>query len=109
MGPVEEGVLAFLCCVGAFSLIALFFGWLLRPGEGAGCWAVLPGRGDGGGLEVALRQLAWLRRAGLFRGEAVIWDAGLTPEGRELALRLARRWPWVTCCPGGALEEWLGR
>ena len=97
MGPIEEGVLAFLCCVGAFSLIALFFGWLLRPGE------------DGGGLEVALRQLAWLRRAGLFRGEAVIWDAGLTPEGRELALRLARRWPWVTCCPGGALEEWLGR
>ena len=52
MGPIEEGVLAFLCCVGAVSLIALFFGWLLRPGEGAGCWAVLPGRGDGGGLEI---------------------------------------------------------
>ena len=34
---------------------------------------------------------------------------GLTPEGRELALRLALRWSWVTCCPSGALEEWLGR
>ena len=30
-------------------------------------------------------------------------------EGRERALRLARRWAWVTCCPSGALEEGLGR
>ena len=34
---------------------------------------------------------------------------GGTTEGRELALHLALRWNWVTCCPRGALEEWLGR
>ena len=47
------------------------------------------------------------RRAGLFRGEAVIWDEALDREGRQLALRLALRWPWVVCCPPGELEEWL--
>ena len=92
MGPVTEAILALLCALGAAVLLT-----------------VIPGRGDGDSLEAALRQLAWLRRAGLFRGEAVIWDAGLTPEGRELALHLALRWSWVTCCPRGALEEWLGR
>lgn len=66
-----------------------------------------PGRGPGEDLEAGLRQLAWLRRAGLFRGEAVIWDEALDREGRQLALRLALRWPWVICCPPGELEEWL--
>ena len=70
-------------------------------------WVVLPGRGSGEDLEAGLRQLAWLRRAGLFRGEAVIWDEDLDREGRQLALRLALRWPWVTCCPPEELEEWL--
>ena len=109
MGPVTEAILALLCALGAAALLWLFFGWLVRPASVHNLWTVIPSRGDGDTLEAALRQLAWLRRAGLFRGVAVIWDAGLTPEGRELALHLALRWPWVTCCPRGALEEWLGR
>ena len=109
MGPVTEAILALLCALGAAVLLWLLLGWLVCPASVHNLWTVIPGRGDGDSLEAALRQLAWLRRAGLFRGEAVIWDAGLTPEGRELALRLALRWSWVTCCPRGALEEWLGR
>lgn len=109
MDPIAEVILALLCAVGAAALIWLFFGWLIRPYPVHQLWVVLPGRGDGGTLEASLRLLAWLRRAELFCGEAVIWDAGLTQEGRELALRLALRWSWVTCCPRGALEEWLGR
>ena len=84
MGPVTEAILALLCALGAAVLLWLFFGWLVRPASVHNLWTVIPGRGDGDSLEAALRQLAWLRRAGLFRGEAVIWDAGLTPEGREL-------------------------
>ena len=85
----------------------LLFGLLVRPARGREPWVVLPGRGPGEDLEAGLRQLAWLRRAGLFRGEAVIWDEALDREGRQLALRLALRWPWVICCPPGELEEWL--
>ena len=101
--------MALLCALGAAVLLWLLLGWLVRPASVHNLWTVIPGRGDGDSLEAALRQLAWLRRAGLFRGEAVIWDACLTPEGRELALHLALRWSWVTCCPRGALEEGLGR
>lgn len=104
-----EAALALLCALGVGSLLWLLFGLLVRPARGREPWVVLPGRGPGEDLEAGLRQLAWLRRAGLFRGEAVIWDAGLTPEGWELALHLALRWSWITCCPRGALEEWLGR
>lgn len=62
-------------------------------------------RGAGGHL----RWLAWCREGGVFRGWAVIFDRSLTPQGRELALNLARRWSWVSCCPAGSLEEWLSQ
>ena len=83
-----EAALALLCAVGAGSLLWLLFGLLVRPAQGREPWVVLPGRGSGEDLEAGLRQLAWLRRAGLFRGEAVIWDEDLDREGRQLALRL---------------------
>ena len=107
MGLWAEGVLAFLCVTGAAAIWGLLFGCLVRPSRPDGLRVVLPGRGNGTDLEPALRWLAWLRQLGLFSGEAVLWDAGLTAEGRERALRLALRWPWVSCCPTGALEEWL--
>ena len=107
MCTAAEGLAAFLCGVGACTLIALFFLWLLRPAQAEQLWTVLPGRGDGGALECTLQWLSWLRRAGLFQGEAVIWDADLTPEGRGLALRLTLRWSWVTLRPRGSLEEWM--
>lgn len=104
---ILEAALALLCAVGAGSLLWLLFGLLVRPSRGREPWVVLPGRGDGSDLEASLRQLAWLRRAGLLCGEAVIWDEDLDREGRQLALRLTLRWPWVICCPPGELEEWL--
>ena len=84
-----EAALALLCALGVGSLLWLLFGLLVRPARGREPWVVLPGRGPGEDLEAGLRQLAWLRRAGLFRGEAVIWDEDLDREGRQLALRLA--------------------
>ena len=92
-----EAVLALLCAVGLGSLLWLLFGLLVRPARGREPWVVLPGRGAGEELEAGLRQLAWLRRAGLFRGEAVIWDEDLERQGRQQALPLALLWPWVTC------------
>ena len=83
-----EAALALLCALGVGSLLWLLFGLLVRPARGREPWVVLPGRGPGEDLEAGLRQLAWLRRAGLFRGEAVIWDEALDREGRQLALRL---------------------
>ena len=109
MGPIVEGCLALLCAAGIAALVWLLFGWLVRPSPVHTLQVILPGRGDGEALEGDLRWLSWLRRAGLFQGEAVIWDRELTPQGRELALQLALRWPWVTCCPRGALEEWMER
>ena len=100
-------MLALLCGVGAAALMALFLSWLLRPGDFRQMRVVVSGRGEGERLEALLQWLAWLRRTGLFRGEAVIWDAGLTPAGRELALELTLRWNWVALCPRGGLEKWL--
>lgn len=75
-----EAALALLCALGVGSLLWLLFGLLVRPARGREPWVVLPGRGPGEDLEAGLRQLA---------------------------LRLALRWPWVICCPPGELEEWL--
>lgn len=102
-----EICLALLCALGAGALVWLLAGWLVRPAACRRFPVVLPAWGDGEGLEGGLRWLAWLRGAGLFRGQAVIWDRDLTPAGRRLALDLCLRWPWVTCCPGGTLEEFL--
>lgn len=102
-----EAALALLCALGVGSLLWLLFGLLVRPARGREPWVVLPGRGPGEDLEAGLRQLAWLRRAGLFRGEAVIWDEALDREGRQLALRLpcggrgssaVRRGNWRSGC-----------
>ncbi len=107
MGLIQEGALVFLCVSAAAGLLALFLTWLLRPEGKSIMQTVLLGQGDGAGLEASLQWLSWLRRLGLFQGEVVVWDMGLTPEGWELALRLSLRWPWVTLCPSGRLEEWL--
>lgn len=104
-----EMAAAALFLIGTAALIWWLLGWALRPAAGAPVWMVLPGEGDGEGLEEALRWLAWNRESGGVRGWAVIVDRSLTPRGRELALRLARRWDWVSCCPQGCLEEWLSQ
>ena len=107
MGPIVEGCLALLCAAGIAALVWLLFGWLARPSPVHTLQVILPGRGDGETLEGDLRWLSWLRRAGLFQGEAVIWDRELTPQGRELALRLTLRWPGVVLWPAGELKEYI--
>ena len=109
MGVIEEGILTFFCGVGGISIAVCFFLFLLRPLCLDQSWIVLPARGDGDEAENILQWYAWLRRMGLLRGEVVLWDVSLTPKGRELALHLTLRWPWVSCCPPGALEEWLSQ
>ena len=109
MAEVWELAAAILFVIGAAALLWYLFGRLLRPVSGKRVWMVLPGEGDGEALEETLRWLAWYRESGGIRGWVVIWDRSLTPQGRELALNLARRWSWVSCCPTGSLEEWLGQ
>ena len=109
LSEVWELAAAILFMIGAAARLWYLFGRLMRPIRGEQIWMVLPGEGDGEGLEETLRWLAWCRESGTFRGWAVIFDRSLTPRGRELALNLARRWSWVSCCPAGSLEEWLSQ
>lgn len=109
MSEVWELAAAILFMIGAAVLLWYLFGRLMRPMRGDWLWMVLPGDGDGEGLEETLRWLAWNRESGGVRGDTVILDRSLTPQGRELALNLARRWSWVSCCPRGSLEEWLSQ
>ena len=51
----------------------------------------------------------WLRGLGLLRSPVLIVDVGLTPAGRELALRLASRWPEVALWPAEDLPDYLAR
>lgn len=86
-----ELVQFFAVLLAAFGLVSL--GWLalgalLLPG---GCSArmVIDAKGDGSGLEQAVRAALWLRRTGLWRGEVVIEDGGLDEGGLALARLLA--------------------
>lgn len=85
--------IALLCILfGVMGLVWLLFGRLLWPvgGTESTLWMVVLARGDGGTLEHTVRGLGWLCRAGLWRGRILMVDRGLTPEGQEVALRLAR-------------------
>lgn len=81
---------AVLAVAGMACVIWLAYGWLLLPG----CCPMrttVSASGDGDGLEQTVKGLLWLRRAGLWRGEIAICDAGLTQGGLQLAMTLARQ------------------
>lgn len=85
-----------LALLAAFGLVCLYwtaFGRMVLPigGRDAEVRAVVIARGRGEGLEQAVAGLLWLRRTGLWRGTVLLRDGGLTPEGVELARRLALR------------------
>lgn len=88
MTEIIQFIAVLLAAFGLVSLGWLALGALVLPG---GCAArmVIAADGDGGGLEQAVRAALWLRRTGLWRGEVVIEDAGLTVDGRALARLLA--------------------
>lgn len=77
-----------LAAFGTVSLGWLALGALLLPGECPGR-LVISAEGSGAGLEQTVRAALWLRRTGLWRGEVVIEDLGLTEDGRALARLLA--------------------
>lgn len=93
MTAITEILLALLAVVGLLSIGFLAFGRLLSPAGGGGSVTVLPGRGDGGDLEQAVRGAVWLRCGGVLAGRILIVDCGLTPEGRAVAQALCRREP----------------
>ena len=83
----------FAILLAAFGLVSL--GWLalgalLLPGRCAARFTV-SARDGGEGLEQTVKGLLWLRRAGLWRGEIVIEDCGLDPDGLALARALAEK------------------
>ena len=81
-------------------------GWRLWGGGSLGCCCA-PCRGEGEGLEQLVRSFLWLRGMGLLRCPIVIADAGLTPAGWELALRLSARWPEVALWPASDLGDYI--
>lgn len=87
---ILELLAVLLAAFGLLSLGWLAVGWLLLPGV---CPArmVVDAKGDAGGLEQTVKALLWLRRTGLWWGEVVIEDCGLSREGTALARTLAER------------------
>ena len=109
MGVFWDGLLAAACAVGLAFVAWWLFGLMLRPLPGWEGRIVLPGRGNGETLEQQVRSFLWLRGLGLVRCPVVIADIDLTGEGRELALRLAARWPGVILWPVDDLPDYLSR
>ncbi len=109
MGVIWDGLLAAACAVGLAFVLWWSFGLLLRPLPGWEARIVLPGRGAGEELEQQVRSFLWLRGLGLVRCPVIIADIDLTPEGRQLALRLTARWPGVILWPVDDLPDYLSR
>lgn len=91
--------LAFLAMAGLLLGACWLYGKLLGTVRTLPCWGVIPGRGEGEGLELRVRSLVWLNSLGLWSGTVVIADLGLDPKGQELVRHLAARWPQVTIWP----------
>ena len=107
MEGILEVLLAAACAAGLGLLAWWLFGRLLRPIPRQAMYALLPGRGEGEGLEQSVRAFIWLRSLGLLSCPVVIADVDLTARGRELALRLTLRWPGVILWPAGELPEYI--
>ena len=107
MSLMGETLAAAACVLGLSFLGWWLFGRLLRPIPEEQGSVLLPGRGEGDGLEQSVRAVIWLRSLGLLSCPVIIADVDLTPAGRELALRLAARWPGVVLWPADRLGEWM--
>ena len=110
MRAILEIFLSLLTAFGLLSLGWLAFGRLLFPVGGEGCWAVIPARGNGDGLEQAVTGMLWLRGGGLMRGPILLVDCGLDDEGRAVADALCLREPEISLChitelPGRVMRE----
>lgn len=107
MGLVKEVFLTAVCVSGLAFLAWWLMGRLLRPIPETCASVVIPGRGAGEVLEQTVRAFIWLRSLGLLHCTLIIADLGLDPDGREIALRLAVRWPEVVVWPVDRLPEYI--
>ena len=107
MEGILEVLLAAACAAGLGLLAWWLFGRLLRPIPRQAMYALLPGRGEGEGLEQSVRAFIWLRSLGMLSCPLAIADIDLTARGREVALRLTLRWPGVVLWPAGELSEYI--
>ena len=80
-----------LAALGLLSICWLVLGRLLIPIPLA-LTVSLSGYGDAQGLEQGVKALHWLRRTGLWRGEILILDGGMSPQGLEVARRLVEQY-----------------
>lgn len=109
MGELWDALLAAVSVIGLAFVAWWLFGLALKPLPDWETKIILPGRGEGERLEQQLRSLIWLRGLGLIRCPIVIADIDLSPAGRELALRLAVRWPGVILWPVSDLSDYIRR
>ena len=80
-------ILGLLAALGLLGLCWLVLGRLLMPIP-LTLTVSLTGYGDGDGLEQGVKALHWLRRNGLWRGNIIIHDGGMSPQGLAVARRL---------------------
>lgn len=107
MDWIWDVLLTAVCVLGLAGCFWWLLGRLLRPIPRGCVRVVLSGRGRGADLEQSVRSLMWLRGLGLLNCPILIADLGLNREGREIALRLAVRWPGVVLWPADRLEEYI--
>ncbi len=88
MTQMVQFIAVLLAAFGMVSVGWLVLGALVLPGGCAGR-IVIDARGDGEGLEQAVKAALWLERSGLWRGAVVMEDAGLSEAGAALARALA--------------------
>ena len=96
MNLAGEILVTAVCVLGLAFFAWWLFGRLLRPIPEQRVYALISGRGDGTDLEQSVRAFVWLRGLGLVHCPVLIAEVDLTAGGRDVALRLAARWPEVT-------------
>lgn len=102
---VLELVMILVTLAGGCCLLCALYGQMLQPDSAQGCWTVVWGRGAGEELEQRVRGLMWLHSCGLLHCTVVVADDGLNAVGRELAVRLAGRYPALVLCSRKELEQ----
>lgn len=96
----QDGLVAALAAVGVVSLLWTFTQMIFalkNPLPGTAL-AVLPARGDGGGLAEQIYALTGYGRDQGVIGRILVVDCGLNEEGRQLCRILERENRWVTVC-----------
>lgn len=105
----QDGLVAALAAVGVVSLLWLLTQmiFMLKSPLPGTALAVLPARGDGGGLAEQVYALTGYGRDQGVIGRILIVDCGLDEEGRQLCRILEREDRWVTVCLPEQVADYL--